>query len=229
MICVIDACSYIYLNQYSFTIAGKDYTLFTLLNQLITIRQSEIVGQEILKHFDKVKAPENDIERNSRTHKFKRSLAEYDNLLFDGTIGSSSKDAGEKANIAVCIDIFNYKNNSQIVFLSDDLKALKSEDKLQVIYNTFPYFPLWTSFEVILFIYYAYNRQGFTYDLAKQTLQDLIAFHSNIKYKGLKTQKDRQDIDNDQFSKNIEKLQEWQQKTKQMYSERLKVIEQVNS
>lgn len=229
MICVIDACSYIYLNQYSFTIAGKDYTLFTLLNQLITIRQSEIVGQEILKHFDKVKAPEDDIKRNSRNHKFKRPLAEYDNLLFGGTIGSSSKDAGEKANLAVCIDIFSYKNNSQIVFLSDDLKALKSEDKLHIIYSSFPYFPLWTSFEVILFIYYVYNRKGFTNDLAKQTLQDLIAFHSKRRYDGLKVQKDRKDIDNDQFSKNIQKLQEWQQKIKRIYSERLDVIEQINS
>jgi|GEM_PF-1165603 len=230
MVCVIDACSYIYLNQHSFTIAGKDYTLFSLLKTLITIKQSRTVGQEMLKHFNKVPDPENNIELNNRNYKFKRpSLAEYDNLLFDGTIESSSKDAGEKANLAVCIDIFNHQNNSQIVFLSDDLKALKSEDKLRAIYDAFPYFSLWTSFEVILFIYYVYNRQGFTYDKAKQTLQDLIAFHSNIRYKGLEAQKSRGEIDNDKFSQNVQKLKEWQQKHKLMYSERLEIIERVNS
>jgi len=224
MVCVIDACSYIYLNQHSFTIAGKDYTLFSLLDQLITIRQSEVVGQEILL------ASESAIKLNNRNYKFKRrSLAEYDNLLFDGTIGSSSKDAGEKANLAVCIDMFKYKNNSQIVFLSDDLKAVKSEDKLHTIYDAFPYFPLWTSFEVILFIYHVYKRKGFTSDLARQTLQDLISFHSNIRHEGLKAQKNRLDINNDQFAQNVQKLQTWQQKTKRMYTERLDIIEQVNS
>jgi len=222
MICVIDACSYIYLNQSSFNIGGEDYTLFSLLNKLITIKQSETVSQEILKHFEKVTDPEDDIKRNNRSHNFRRPLKHYDDLLFNGTIRSSSNDAGEKANLTVCIDIFNYKNNSQIVFLSDDVKALKNESNFRGIYDAFPYFLIWNSLDVILFIYYA--DKNFTYDLAKQTLQDLIAFHRKPRRLGLEIQKDRGEIDYYTYRKNIRKLNKWQQNTKLSYIKRLEKI-----
>jgi len=225
MICVIDACSYIYLNQHSFTIGGKDYTLFSLLDQLITIRQSETVGQEMLRHSNKIAYPEDDIKRNNRNYKFKRPLKDYDDLLFNSTINSSSNDAGEKANLAVCIDMLNLKNNRQIVFLSDDLKALEDDNNVKKIYDAFPYFPIWNSMDVILFIYY--SDKHFNYNLAEQTLQDLISFHNKLSRIVLEAQRNREEIDNDAFSQKVEKLHKRQQKNKILYLGRLDKIRKI--
>ena len=50
--CVIDACSYIYLNLFSIPSNDKDKTLFDFLEGLVIIKNSQEVNREIIKHFN---------------------------------------------------------------------------------------------------------------------------------------------------------------------------------
>ena len=227
--CVIDACSYIYLHKSSFNIGGKESSLFNILNTTnnLAIKQSSTVQKEILKHFDKADTPETTIKIQNRNYTFfpdgKKPLSFYDTVLFEGMITKTTDDAGEKANLAVCIDSFNPRNNQSIVFLTDDKKAVKNEN-MKLIFGAFPYFLQWTSFDVILFLYYTNHKKGFTYDLATSAVQDILSFLTKEGRRIEKNKKDSGEIDNDEYSTRVQKITTKYQKIRADYIEKLNTL-----
>lgn len=203
MTCFIDACSYIYLHKASFSLGGEQITLFDALNNAknLKVTQSDVVQQEILKHYNKVDQPEKSIQIQKRNYSFKnkrKKLRYYDDSLFEGSINRTSDDAGEKANLAACIDRFNPKMHETIVYLTDDKKAIDKED-FKLIFESFPYFLCWSSFEVILFLY-RNDHKNFTYDYAVSSIQNIIHFLLNAKIHGWNIQKGNGQIDEDKFN-----------------------------
>lgn len=223
--CVIDACSYIYLHQSTFTIGGEQHSLFSFFNQFVTMKYSKIVNDEITKNFD---PPESSLIRNRRIHKFKKrrfDLEYYDSKLFDNQILNTEKgkDSGEKANLAVSIDKFFNYNKRGIIYLSDDLKATNVHSDIFEVFNAFPFFPLWTSFEVILFLYLFGSKKGFSFGLATDAIKDLNSFISKPERVQITRQKDQ--LSNDEYSQKIQKLTERIQKREAKYLKRLRVIQ----
>lgn len=223
--CIIDACSYIYLHQSMFNIGGEEHNLFTFFNQFVTIQYSKIVNDEITRNFDSLEEP---LKRNERIHTFKKrgfKLDNYDSKLFGSKIHKSSegKDSGEKANLAVSIDRFINDNKRGIIYLSDDLKAIDDHSEIFEVFKAFPYFPLWTSFEVILFLYLVGSKKGFDFGLAADAIKDLNSYIFNPQRRQLIEQKSK--LSNDDYSRKMQELTEKMQLQETKYLKRLQIVQ----
>jgi len=228
--CIIDACSYIYLHQSKFNVGGKEYTLFSFFSKFITLMHSNVVNKEISNNFsDEGEAA---MERSKRNYKFKKrnyKLSDYDNKLFGGTILSSppQKDRGEKANLAVGLDIIIRGNLNSVVYLSDDRKAISENSKLFEIFEAFPYFPIWTSFEVILFLYLVGARKGYTLDLAENSIKDINSFLFQPRREKTIENYEKGIIDRDKYSQRMQTLNEAAQKQEVFYRKRLQLVKKI--
>lgn len=227
--CIIDACSYIYLHQSKFNIGGTEHTLFSFLSQFITLKHSNIVNSEISKNFS---GGEGALERSRRNYKFKKKnfkLAAYDNKLFNNTILAEPplKDRGEKANLAVGIDMVINSNSNGIIYLTDDRKAISRESSLWSIFEAFPYFPTWTSFDVILFLYLFGVKKGYTLEIAKDSIKDLnyILFQPGRK----KIQEDYENgiIDRLERDRKMQSLNKKAQEQEASYIRRLQIVKKI--
>ena len=219
---VLDACSYIYLHQSQFTISGKQKTLFAFFKDFVNLYQSQIVNSEISRNF---RQGEKVIIRERRNHRFRKrkfKLDDYDSKLFEGEIKSKSKDAGEKANLAVSIDLFHNEGKVGLIFLSDDKKAISENSSLSNIFNSFPCFPIWKSFEVVLFLYFTGFKKGFSYDIAKHVISDLVNFQFTIPREQVISLKGK--ISNDEYSLKTQTLKEKAIKQKTSYFQKLDII-----
>ncbi len=222
--CVIDACSYIYLNQFSFTLNGKELSLYDLLKNVkgLTLKHSRTVADEIKKHasVDAKRA----LEIDNHVHQFpKWPLIHYDKAIFNNSISLNTNDKGEKENVAVAIDLFINKNFS-IVYLSDDKKATGETGHLKEIMCAFPYYQIWSSFEAVLFLYFSSSNKSFDYTRALDSIKDLVSLIFSSKRLDLQKKKADGDISNDEFSNEIQKLRALAQKYTISYTTRIDLI-----
>ena len=221
--CIIDACSYIYLHQSTFNFGGKNQTLFSLLNKNVKIVHSAIVNNEITKNFA---SPEKPLKRSNRNHSFStrnHKLINYDNTFFSGEISKSTtgKDNGEKANFAVSLDLVLSHKKSSAIFLTDDKKAISETSAIKELLENFPFFLIWSSFEVILFLYLSAKKTEFTLDIAQNSLRDINSFIYSTKQTVLKAQFERGEFDKDTYSSKNQKIKEKGVKNLKKYNDRL--------
>lgn len=222
--CIIDACSYIYLHQSSFTIGGEDFSLFKYLTRYVNIKQSNIVNEEISRNFNGAESALDRAKRNYNFRTRKYTLNDYDDKLFNGEIESESNDAGEKANLAVIIDSHLNQNKQGLVYLSDDIKAISNASSLSIIFKSFSFFPIWTSFEVIVYLYLVGYKKGFGYDMAKSSVRDLNSFIFNPQRIALIKKRDDGEITRDECSQKISEITQKSQSKIVEYESRLEVI-----
>lgn len=222
--CVIDASSYIYLNQFTFTLNEKDTSLYDLLKRTkyLTLKHSRTIADEIKRNtaIDIKEA----LEIDNHVYQFANwSLEHYDKTIFSSSIALKPEDRGEKENVAVAIDLFLNKKFS-IVYLSDDKKATGETGHLKDVIAAFPYFQIWTSFEVILFLYFTFSNKYFDYTRALDSIQDLLSFVFKPKRIDLVFKRDSGIISNDTFSLEIQRLNAKAQSYKVTYTTRIDLI-----
>lgn len=227
--CVIDACSYTYLQQTPLLLinGGEEKTLFEELesSNALRIKQSRVVESEITNSTNS-NLPESLWKIKHRTHSFSRKKGKfcvYNDALFDGGVGATSKDAGEKANLAVCIDSFRHGNNQSIIFLTDDKKAL-SVPIIDEAFSAFPYFLKWTSFDVVLFLFYTKYRSGFTDSVAEDAIQNIVALLTKGARHPHKIKLDQGQIDNNEYSRECQAILARFQPLKQRYLKGIQTI-----
>jgi hypothetical protein len=226
-ICVVDACSYIYLSQVEINNKGGRNSLFQILANQVTIKYSQEVNRELVRN-----ALDNNtaLQRSTYIYNFKKyKLDDYDNYLFDGRLEDLKDDKGEHENICVAIDIF-FDKFSRLYFLSDDKKAVgdyfqpKKEGHLKELLDTFPYFNLWTSYDAIIFLY---TKKIISYECSQDALRDLVAFVSNLEKKSAKGQKEKGQIDNDKYSQIIDDISQRYLTNSQVFLRRVERIKKL--
>ena len=160
--CFIDTSSYINLNNCEY-VTG---TLLDLFSKEVTIRFSSEVNQEIARHYDP-RMP-NDLARSAQIYrKTKHTTEEYRELL---GINDSKNDLGEKDNFSSIVDYFIEKKIIGLVFLTDDIKAVERGCLYPQI-NAFPTFKVWSSLDVVLFMFIV--KRNISKEYALDFLRDI--------------------------------------------------------
>jgi uncharacterized protein YutE (UPF0331/DUF86 family) len=171
IVCILDACSYIYLNQFSVRVGNNDKTIFDFLQENMIVKISQEVGKEITKHHETTSTTA--LNRNNLVHSYQKlKLEQYEDILLKKALSDYEQDRGEIENFITGLDLFLDKKEL-MVFLTDDKKAVKENTLLDELFKTFPYFKLWTSFEVVLFIY---THKALDYENTKNAIKDLNVF-----------------------------------------------------
>jgi hypothetical protein len=203
--CIIDACSYIYLEESDFSvmIGGNNYSLLKLLDEVVTIKYSPEVSREITRHLSSTSA--NVLSRNNKIHSFsKLTETEYEQKLVAKVLPSPSPNKGEIDNFAVAIDLF-MMGKTALVFLTDDENALRG--CLNELIPAFPICQVWSSLDAVLFLYlnlYKSNKFKLTYKMAKNAIQDLLAYKFKQARKEL--EKLRSNFYPDEYAQKVQKL-----------------------
>jgi len=175
--CIIDACSYIYLNECDFraTIGENDYSLLNLLDHVVTIKYSHEVSREISRHLSSTSVEV--LARSNKIHAFRKlTEAEYEQKLVAKVLSYPLHNKGELDNLAVVIDFF-LMGKTGLVFLTDDDNALRG--CLRELLPAFPICQVWSSLDAVLFLYlnlYKSKKFKLTYKMAKNAIQDLLAY-----------------------------------------------------
>lgn len=228
--CIIDACSYIYLQQCKFNINSKEISTFELLNKLVNIKHHPIISKEIKKHFP-VNGREA-LQMNNREHKIKKQMQDhYDNVIFNNEISNSksSKNIGEKVNFILALKFLIEKKQIPI-FLTDDIHSINSFNEKK-IFDSFLLKNIWTSFDVVVYIFLT-NNNLLSYTNAINSIKTLTHFLYEPVFKNLNNNKDKQLIEkperkkeiSEEYSENKSKLNNKIQNLQIEYFEKLKLI-----
>lgn len=161
---IIDASSYINLSAYQY----GEVTLLNVLDKTVTLRYSSTVNQEVAHHW--ANTMPDSLTRSAKIHRPKKYTAhDYEQILFDN-ISQTDRDKGEKDNFAVAIDLFLTKKRTNLIFLTDDDKAIELNGCLYEVKSAFPIIKIWNSFDVVLFLYFVHKLR---LDIAEDALKDL--------------------------------------------------------
>ncbi|GEM_PF-1959682 len=164
---IIDASSYINLSTVEHRFLNTD-TLLDAFGEEVILRYSSTVNQEISSHWDN-NMPDS-LKRSAKIHQLEKyGQGEYEKRLFDD-ISQTSRDQGEKDNFAVALDLFFIQKKMNLVFLTDDDKAISG--CLNEVKDAFPIIKIWNSFDAVLFLY-SLKRKDFFMEAAENALQDL--------------------------------------------------------
>lgn len=146
--CIIDTCSCIILSNADF----RQRTLLDHFNTCANLNFSAEVHLELRDHADK-NLPRyiHDNKRKLRTIKF--SMNEYERRMIGKVLNSrvSKENKGEIDNFLVSIDEIYNNGKSSVIFITDDENAVNGV--LSKWLDSFPVINLWSSYEVILFLY----------------------------------------------------------------------------
>ncbi|MEX2410220.1 MAG: hypothetical protein WD607_02410 [Candidatus Paceibacterota bacterium] len=162
--CFIDASSYINLSLEEYS-SG---TLLDLLHDLVNIKYSPEVYGEIDRHKNQ-NMPSLQVRINKvyRSKKF-----DYDSFHDTFFLNSAPQnDKGEKENLIYLVDKYIDNKVKGLVYLSDDEKAINNI--LSNAINSFPIFQVWSSFDVVLYLYI--DHKQITKDIAESAIRDLNA------------------------------------------------------
>ena len=212
--CIIDACSYIYLDECDFraTIGENDYSLLNLLDHVVTIKYSHEVSREISRHLSSTSVEV--LARSNKIHAFRKlTEAEYEQKLVAKVLSYPSHNKGELDNLAVVIDLF-LMGKTGLVFLTDDDNALRG--CLRELLPAFPICQVWSSLDAVLFLYlnlYQHKKFQLSCEAAKEAIVDLLAYKFKQARKefedsrismspdeyALKVQKLNKDVDDQKF------------------------------
>lgn len=227
-LCMVDANSYFYMR---ITELNNSKTLWDYLADSQKVCFSNIVNSELNKNdrkfvkYYQITPPEVIKRQNKHKYNFKRNQTKLTQALFNETIKVGDKDGGEKANWVAAIDA--YFQSKQLAYISDEDKAignsLKQRDGfLKDQIATFPFFPVWNTFDTIL---YLYAQQILTFDLAEDAIRGLDGLFLNHERSTLETQTRAGTLSKDQFSRSIRDSRDRSNTRKIAYIERLQLIQ----
>ncbi|AEE51791.1 hypothetical protein [Haliscomenobacter hydrossis] len=227
-LCMVDANSYFYMR---ITELNNSKTLWDYLADSQKVCFSNIVNSELNRNDKKFVAyyqitQSEVIKRHSKhAYNFKKNQTKLTLALFDEIIKVGDKDGGEKANWAAAIDTFFQRK--QLAYISDEDRAIgnslkKRDGFLKDQIATFPFFPIWNTFDTIL---YLYARQILTFDLAEDAIRGLDGFFLKLEKGTLETQKRDGTLSKDQFSRSIRDSFDRSNTRKIAYIERLQLIQ----
>jgi hypothetical protein len=226
LLCLVDANSYFYMR---ITELNHGKTLWDYLNHSHKAQFSQVVIAELSRNDGKFESyyqinPDEVLKRSNQVYTFKKNPTHLMQILFGETIVIGEKDAGEKANWAAAVDAYLQKKS--VVYISDEDKAIgnKLKDKvgfLQKQLETFPFFPIWNSFDVILHLY----TQGIlNIDLAQDAITGLGQFFLTIERNNFDFQRKTGDLNKNQYANNIHESINRGAKRRIAYLERLQII-----
>ena len=95
---------------------------------------------------------------------------------------------------------------------------------MKEVINAFPYYQIWSSFEVVLLLYFCFSDKYFDYNRALDSIQDLVSLIFKAKQSDLVNRRDLNLISNDEFSLKIQKVRENAQGYKNNYTKRIEII-----
>jgi len=229
--CIIDACSYIYLNKFKFIKNSEEITPFELLKEIVNIKHHRIISNEIKRNY--YVSQEESMQINNREYDLQKyDFDDYDKIIFNNQIenSESTKDLGEKANLMVAIDIILKKKNIPI-FLTDDNKAIDFINQ-KGLFKSFLLYSIWTSFDVIIFLFI--TCKNFRYNIAIEAINDLTVFLYQPTFNNLIKSRDdkiarepkNKEILYNEFSK---KINNWRNETEAKKLDYLKRLQIINS
>lgn len=166
--CIIDTCSCIYLSYAEF----QQSTLLRHLHNVANLNYSKEVYLEIQDHKDKGLPA---FIQNQRLilKTLKYSMDDYEMRMLARVLPSRKKKGskGEIDNFLLTIDQLHHMKKGAVVFITDDETAINGI--LQAWLPSFPALKLWSSYEVVLYLYA--EKVIPSKDIAVEMIKDLIA------------------------------------------------------
>lgn len=164
--CIIDTCSFIYLHR----VICNRKSLLSYLKNVTNLILSPEVNVEIRDHFlDGM--PSNEERKRFVKIARKHSIPEYERRIAGRTYSPRERNKGEIDNFIISIDQVHHFKRTGVIFLTDDSNCLRGVLKDCSI--AFPTIKIWTSYEVVLFLYI--ERAIPSIDLASDAIGDLIS------------------------------------------------------
>jgi hypothetical protein len=214
---IIDTNSFIFLSNVKIQIGGQDKSLLRILRQCATIQYAEAVDKEIKS-----------ISKRTKTEIVSVSNApKYSQGLFDKDITSIITDCGEKHNFILAMHTFLEKRQGNVVFLTDDTKAKEKENILKNQIDTYSTFlHIWSSFDVVTYLY----QMGVLQELVTtNAIQTLINNQSDSEIQTPKNKKEANQIDNDEYSRQVQKIRDKWNQHKTKYTSKIETIKKLKS
>jgi hypothetical protein len=146
--CIIDTCSSITLSNIS--IFQKAVLKF--FNDKANLNYCKEVGVELRDHKEK-NLPAFILNRQRVQSLKKFSIEEYEKNMIGRVLISRARkgDKGEIDNFLLSVDQVHEIKKNNVIYITDDKKALGGILKNWLL--SFPTISVWTSFEVILYLY----------------------------------------------------------------------------
>jgi hypothetical protein len=169
--CIIDTSSCIVLSNSEFL----QTSLLTHFSKRSNFQFSHEVELELRDHRDK-NLPSFLFRGNKIVNTRLFSMDNYEKRMVGKTLISRAhgNNKGEIDNYAVTLDQIHHIKRGALVYITDDKKAINSFASLYT--EAFPAISLWTSFDVLLFMYA--DSLIPSRDIALEMLQSLIYFTS---------------------------------------------------
>lgn len=177
-LCIVDTCSFIYMSEIE--LAGR--SLHRWLWDEFDVRYSQAVWEEIKQNARKMGRDAKYIKRHSEKQLWPLpEITTYENALFAeysrrietgycrqckrpfyGDIPftpdlTSPKDRGERHNCCVALNAVMAGNQRQVIFLTDDLKAIR--DYVDPVFSTFPLGYHWSSYDFVLYLFVRHRKR----------------------------------------------------------------------
>jgi len=167
--CIIDTCSCITLSNAEF----QQRTLLEYFNSYAYLNYSAEVHLELRDHSEK-NLPTFIHNKKRQLKVMKYSMNEYERRMMGRVLVSRKKNEnkGEVDNFLVSADQIHYSKISSVVFITDDETAINGI--LSKWFDSFPVIKLWTSFEVVLYLYA--EKVIPTRDIALDLIKEIISF-----------------------------------------------------
>ncbi len=167
--CIIDTNSCIHLSNISF----RQRSLLECFNAKAHLNYSKEVHLELRDHKDK-NLPTFIHNQKRKISPMKYSISEYERRMVGTSLVSRKKkgDKGETDNFLVSVDQVHHLKKSNVIYVTDDEKA--SNGILKEWIDSFPVITLWTSYDVILYLYA--ERIIPSKDIAIDLIQDIINY-----------------------------------------------------
>src|ERR1700727_1236965 len=147
--CIIDTCSCIILSNSEF----RQASLLTHLNHRTNFNFSNEVFLELKDHRKGKNLPTFLFQGNKVVSPRKYSTSTYETRIIGKTLVSRAhgNNKGEIDNYAVSVDQIHHLKSKPMIYITDDKKA--KNGFLKDVSPAFPAISIWSSFDVVLFLY----------------------------------------------------------------------------
>lgn len=168
--CIIDTCSCIILSSSEF----QQSSLLTHFNERSNFNFSREVNLELRDHRISKRLPDFLFGGKKTIRTRKHTMDEYEMRIIGKTLISREhgNNKGEIDNYAVSVDQIHHFKLKPLIYITDDKKARNGF--IKEISPAFPAINIWSSFDVILFLYS--DNIIPSKDIALEMLQSLIAY-----------------------------------------------------
>lgn len=179
VLCVVDTCSLVYLRDTEFI--RKQFHRW--LWKEFEVRYSQAVWEEINRHLQKMGDTRSWLRRQGQRSRAELpAITTYERMLFAEPLSrkfrqstcrvcnqtiwnkqtfeadlTSLEDQGERHNCCVALYAFTESSYSQIIFLTDDFRAVR--DYADFVFQTFPMGQIWSSLDFAVHLFMKYRRR----------------------------------------------------------------------